>query len=109
MIIGASGTVDTLLEDLGGIPKLSKCVVEVMRAMQRTVLCSAVRILRRHLSVEGLKPGRYVVLSQSLPVDLWKSVVDWCMEVLPPIMTPNCGPMRTSLLRPEGGKAEASG
>ena len=49
---------DTLLEDLRGIPKLSKCVVEVMRAMQRTVLSSTVRILRRHLSVEGLGPGR---------------------------------------------------
>ena len=58
MIIGALGTVDTLLEDLRGIPKLSKSAVEVMRAMQRTVLCSAVRILRRHLSVEGLGPGR---------------------------------------------------
>ena len=49
---------DTLLEDLRGIPKLSKSAVEVMRAMQRTVLCSSVRILRRHLSVEGLGPGR---------------------------------------------------
>ena len=58
MIIGALGTVDTLLEDLRGIPKLSKGAVEVMRAMQRTVLCSAVRILRKHLSVEGLGPGR---------------------------------------------------
>ena len=58
MIIGALGTVDTLLEDLRGIPKLSRGVVEVMRAMQRTVLCSAVRILRQHLSVEGLGPGR---------------------------------------------------
>ena len=58
MIIGALGTVETLLEDLRGIPKLSKSAVEVMRAMQRTVLCSAVRILRRHLSVEGLGPGR---------------------------------------------------
>ena len=58
MIIGALGTVDTLLEDLRGIPKLSKSAVEVMRAMQRTVLCLAVRILRRHLSVEGLGPGR---------------------------------------------------
>ena len=46
MIIGALGTVDTLMEDLSGIPKLSKSAVEVMRAMQRTVLCSAVRILR---------------------------------------------------------------
>ena len=58
MIIGALGTLDTLLEDLRGIPKLSRGVVEVMRAMQRTVLCSAVRILRQHLSVEGLGPGR---------------------------------------------------
>ena len=58
MIIGALGTVDTLLEDLSGIPKLSKSEIEVMRAMQRTVLCSAVRILRRHLSVVGLGPGR---------------------------------------------------
>ena len=57
MIIGALRTVETLLEDLRGIPKLSKSAVEVMRAMQRTVLCSAVRILRRHLSVEGLGPG----------------------------------------------------
>ena len=46
IIIGALGTVDTLLEDLKGIPKLSKGAVEVMRAMQRTVPCSAVRILR---------------------------------------------------------------
>ena len=109
MIIGALGTVDTLLEDLRGIPKLSKRGVEVMRAMQRTVLCSAVRILRRHLSVEGLGPGREVVLSQSLPVDLWKAGVDWCMEVLPPIMTVNFGPTHICLLLPEGGKAEASG
>ena len=58
MIIGALGRVETFLEDVRGIPKLSKCVVEVMRAMQRTVICSAVRILRRHLSVEGLGPGR---------------------------------------------------
>ena len=58
MIIGALGTVDTLLEDLRGIPKLSRSVVEVMRAMQRTVLCSALRILRGHLSVERLGPGR---------------------------------------------------
>ena len=58
MIIGALGIVDTLWEDLKGIPKLSKDVVEVMRVMQRTVFCSAVRILRRHLSVEGLGPGR---------------------------------------------------
>ena len=58
MIIGALGTVDTLLEDLKGIPKLSKSAVEMMGAMQRTVRCSAVRILRRHLSVEGLGPGR---------------------------------------------------
>ena len=58
MIIGALGTVDTLWEDLRGIPKLSKDVVEVMRVMQRTVVCSAVRILRRHLSVEGLGPGQ---------------------------------------------------
>ena len=35
MIIGALGTVDTLLEDLRGISKLSKGAVEVMRAMQR--------------------------------------------------------------------------
>ena len=46
MIIGALGIVDTLWEDLKGIPKLSKDVVEVMRVMQRTVFCSAVRILR---------------------------------------------------------------
>ena len=58
MIIGALGTVETLLEDLREIPKLSKSAVEGMRAMQRTVLCSAVRILRQHLSVEGLGPGR---------------------------------------------------
>ena len=58
MIVGALGTVETLLEDFRGIPKLSKSAVEVMRAMQRTVLCSVVRILRRHLSVEGLGPGR---------------------------------------------------
>ena len=58
MIIGTLGTVNTLLEDLRGIPKLSKGAVEVMRAMQRTVLCSAVRILRKHLSVEGLGPER---------------------------------------------------
>ena len=38
MIIGALGTLDTLLEDLREIPKLSKSAVEVMRAMQRTVL-----------------------------------------------------------------------
>ena len=57
MIIGALGTVNTLLEDLRGIPKLSKGAVEVMKVMQRTVLCSAVRILRKHLSVEGLGPG----------------------------------------------------
>ena len=39
--------------------KLSKSAVgEVMRAMPRSVLCSAVRILRRHLSVEGLGPVR---------------------------------------------------
>ena len=57
MIIGVLGTVDTLLEDLRGITKLSKGAVEVMRAVQRTVLCSAVRILRRHLFVEGLGPG----------------------------------------------------
>ena len=47
-----------LLEDFRGIPKLLKTAVEVMRAMQRTFLCSAVRILRRHLSVEGLGPGQ---------------------------------------------------
>ena len=41
-----------------GIPKLSRGAVEVMRPMQRTVLCSAVWILGRHLSVEGLGPGR---------------------------------------------------
>ena len=58
MIIGALGTVDTLLGDLGGIPKLSKGAVEVMRALLRTVLCSTIRILRRHLSVKGLGPGR---------------------------------------------------
>ena len=58
MIIGALGTVETLLEDLRGIPKLSKRGVEVMRAMQRTVLFSVVRILRRHLCVKGLGPGR---------------------------------------------------
>ena len=58
MVIGALGTVDTLPEDLRSIPKLSKGAVEVMRAMQRSVLCWAVRILRRHLSVEGLGPGR---------------------------------------------------
>ena len=58
MIIGALGTVDTLLEDLRGFPKLSKGAVEVMRAMQRSVLCSAVKILRKHLFVEGLGPGR---------------------------------------------------
>ena len=58
MIIDALGTVKTHLEDLRGIPKLSKSAVEVMRAMQRTVLCLAVRILRRHLSVKGLGPGR---------------------------------------------------
>ena len=46
MIIGALGTVDTLLEDLRGIPKLLKSAVEMMRAMQRTVLSSTVRILR---------------------------------------------------------------
>ena len=46
MIIGALGTVDMLLEDLRGIPKLSKGVVEVMRAMQITVLCSAIWFLR---------------------------------------------------------------
>ena len=45
MIISALWTVNMLLEDLTGIPKLSKGVVEVMRAMQRTVLCSAVRFL----------------------------------------------------------------
>ena len=33
MIIRALGTVDTLLEDLRGIPKLSKGAVEVMRSM----------------------------------------------------------------------------
>ena len=58
MIIGALGTVEMLLEDLRGIPKLSKSAVEVMRAMQRIVLCPDVRILRQHLSVEGLGPGR---------------------------------------------------
>ena len=58
MIIGALGTVETLLEDLRGIPKPSKSAVEVMRAMQRIVLCPTVRILRQHLSVEGLGPGR---------------------------------------------------
>ena len=52
------GTVDTLPDDLRSIPKLSKGAVEVMRAMQRSALCSAVRILRWHLSVEGLEPGR---------------------------------------------------
>ena len=31
---------------LYSLPKLSKGAVEVMRAMQRTILCSAVRILR---------------------------------------------------------------
>ena len=58
MIIGALGTVDTLPNDLRSIAKLSKGAVKVMRAMQRSVLCSAVRILRRHLSVEELQPGR---------------------------------------------------
>ena len=59
MIIGALGTVDMLPEDLRSILKLSKGAVEVMRAMQRSVLCSAVRILRRHLSVgEGLGPRK---------------------------------------------------
>ena len=58
MIIGALGTVDTLPDDLRSIPKLSKGAVEVMRAMQRSVLSSAVRILRRLLSVEGLGSGR---------------------------------------------------
>ena len=58
MIIAGLGTVDTLLEDIRGIPKLSKGAVEVIRAMQRTVHCSAVRILRGHLSVEGLGPGQ---------------------------------------------------
>ena len=52
MIFGAFGTVDTLLEDLRGIPKF-KSAVEVMRAMQRAVFCSAVRIWRKHLAVEG--------------------------------------------------------
>ena len=33
MIIGALGTVDTLLEDRMGIPKLSKGAVEMIRAM----------------------------------------------------------------------------
>ena len=58
MIIGALGRVDTLLEDLRGIPKLSRGAEEVMRVMQRTVLCLAVRILRRHLSIEGLGLGQ---------------------------------------------------
>ena len=49
---------DMLPQDLRSIPKLSKGAVGVMRAMQRSVLCSALRILRRHLSVEGLGPGR---------------------------------------------------
>ena len=43
---------------LYSLPKMSKGAVEVMRAIQRTVLCSAVRILRLHLSIEGLGPGR---------------------------------------------------
>ena len=51
MIIGALGSVNTLPGDLRSIPKLSKGAVEVMRAMQRFVLCSAVWILRRHLSI----------------------------------------------------------
>ena len=33
MIIGALGTVETLLEDLRGIQKLSKSAVEMIRAM----------------------------------------------------------------------------
>ena len=49
IIIGTLGTVDMLPEDLRSIPKLSKGAVEVMRAMQRSVLCLAVRILRRYL------------------------------------------------------------
>ena len=57
MITGPLGTVDTFPDDLRSIPKLSKGAVEVMRAMQRSVLCSAVRILRQHLFVEGLGPG----------------------------------------------------
>ena len=43
---------------LGEFQSCQKGAVEVMRAMQRTVLCSAARILRRHLSVEGLGHGR---------------------------------------------------
>ena len=51
-------------------------------------------------------------ISSLVPVlvcDLWKAVVDWCMEVLPPIMTVNFGPTCKGLLLPEGGKAETSG
>ena len=58
MIIGALGTVDICPQDLKSIPNLSKGAVEVIRVMQRSVLCSAVKILRRHLSVEGLGPGQ---------------------------------------------------
>ena len=58
MITAALGTVDTLPEDLRSIPKLSKGAVKVTRVMQRSVICSTLRILRRHLSVEGLGPGR---------------------------------------------------
>ena len=55
MIIGPLGTVDMLLDDLRGIPKLSKGAVEVIRAMQRKLF--SVR-LYGYLSVEGLVPGR---------------------------------------------------
>ena len=42
---------------------IQKNAVEVMRTIQRSVLCSAVRILRRPPSVEGLAPGRKSVYS----------------------------------------------
>ena len=58
MIIGALGTVDTLPDDLSSIPKLSKGAIEVTRAIKISVLCLAVKILKRHLSVKGLGPGR---------------------------------------------------
>ena len=91
MTIGAFGTVETLLKDLWGIPKLSKSAVELMRAMQRTVLWT----MSSPVPVLACRP--------------LETVVDWCMEVLPPLMTVNFGPTCTCLLLLEGDKARASG
>ena len=104
IIIGALGTVDTLPEALRSIPKLSKGAVEVIRAMQRSVLCSAVRISWRHHICCGI--GAWAI-SSPVPVLACRPLES--SGILRPIMMVNIDPTCTCLLLLEVGKAEASG